>query len=177
LRLLAVLPLAFFAVSAVANLQAGTPVTLLWLCNVSNLLLAAGLAVPWPRATWIATLWLIVSMPIWAVDAALYNGFEAHSFLTHIAAPVVGLVALRRVAKPAGIWWQALVFLAALQVVSRLVAAPATNVNAAFATYTPFARLLPSYPLFWLVNTAAFALVLFPLERALARLAPSRMLG
>jgi hypothetical protein len=176
-RRLAVLPLAFFAVTTAVNIVDGTPAILLWLCNACNVLLAIGLAAPWPRAVWIATMWLVVSMPIWAVDAALYSGFEVHSFLTHVAAPLVGLYALRFVPKPPGLWWQALTFLAALQLVSRLVTPPAANVNAAFATYQPLARLVPSYPVYWLGTTCAFALALALSERVLARLASSRMLG
>jgi hypothetical protein len=157
------LPLLFFAYAAAA----GPPRMLLWLCNVCNLLLAAGLLLPWPRATWIATLWLVVSMPIWFLDAWYRSGFELHSFLTHIAAPVIGLAALRPVPKPPRLWWQALAFLAALQLVTWAVLSPAGNVNSAFAVYAPFAGLAPNYPTYWVANTAVFAVALALLERML----------
>src|SRR5262249_14599356 len=156
------IPLAFFAYAAVA----GPPFMLFWLCNACNLLLAAGYLIPWPRAVWIATLWLVVSMPIWFLDAWFRSGFELHSFLTHIAAPLLGLARLRRIPRPSpGVWWQALAFLTALQLVTRVTIGPTGNVNSAFAVYEPFARFTSSYPLYWLVNTAAFAVALLALER------------
>jgi hypothetical protein len=168
-RAAALLPVGFYAWAVAVNLLDHTPANDLWLCNVLNLVLAAGLALAWPRGVALATLWLVVTVPIWAVDAALVSGFEVHSFATHFGALGLGLYAARRAPWPRGLWWQALVFLAGLQIVTRLVTPAAENVNAAFAPYGPLARLCPAYPAFWLANTATFAVALFAVERVVRR--------
>ena len=173
-RVLALLPFSFFLLAAFVNARAGTLHNLFWVCNVMNLVLAASLAARWPRGIWIATLWLLTGTPLWLWDAILTNVFDVHSFLTHVAAAGLGVWALFRTPRPRHLWWQAVLAAIALQLVTRALTPPETNVNVAFAAYGPVARALPGlaawYPLAWAVNIATFCVTMLVLDTALARI-------
>jgi hypothetical protein len=166
-RALGLLPAAFFAAAAAHNLAAGTPQMLLWVCNLANVLLAVGLAAAWPLAIWIATLWLLLGVPLWGMDAIVSGELLAHSFFTHVAAAVVGVLALRRTPRPQrALWWRAVLFGIGGQLAARLLSAPADNINVAFAPYHALAGVFPPFPAGWALNIAAFALLMAALEFA-----------
>jgi hypothetical protein len=176
-RALALFPASFFLLALVVNLRAGTLHNLVWVCNVMNVALAASLALAWPRGIWLATLWLVVGSPLWLWDAFETGVFEAHSFLTHVAATGVGLVALRRIPRPRHLWWQAVLVGIALQLAARALTTPEHNVNVAFAAYAPLARALPAlaawFPLAAAANVAVFGATMLALEALLARVSRS----
>jgi hypothetical protein len=177
MRLLALLPLAFFAFTAAHNVRAGTPHMLFWVCNVSNILLAVALAARWPRGIWIATLWVLSGTPLWILDAWLTRSFTVHSFFTHIVAAVIGILVLRRLPPPAprGLWWQAVLFGLGCQLLARLFTPAEANVNIAFATYHSMSHVLPGFAAGWLFSLTSFIVAMIALEIALRRIAsPSR---
>lgn len=115
-------------------------------------------------------------MPIWAADAWLYSGAELHSYFTHIVTTALGFAVLPQVPKSRGLWWQALLLLASLQIVTRLTTAPSDNVNSAWATWAPLAPLVPNHLIYWLGNAVLFAPLLAGLERLLERRTRKRLL-
>ena len=176
-RLLALFPASFFLLAALVNLRDGTLYNLVWVCNVMNVALAASLALAWARGIWIATLWILIGSPLWFLDASLTGVFDAHSFLTHVVAAGLGVWALFRTPHPRHLWWQALLVGFALQVITRQITPPEINVTIAFAAYAPIGRALPfltgSFAVAWAANIGAFAVMLFCLDTALARITKS----
>ena len=178
MRALGLLPAVFFAITAVHNVRAGTPHMLFWICNVSNVLMAVSLAARWPRGVWISTLWVITGTPLWILDASLTHAFSVHSFFTHVVAGVIGVLVLRKMPAPRGVWWQAVLFAIGCQVLARAFTPAEYNVNVAFGSYHSMARILPGFALGWLFNLAIFIVVMFALELVLRRIVsmPSRII-
>ncbi len=168
MRWLGLLPAAFLAVAAVVYVRAGTPGTLLWVCNVSNGLLAISMLAAWPRGIWIASLWLLAGVPLWLMDGFLGEGFQTHSFLTHFAAAAVGLVALRRLPRQRGVWWQAVAYAVSLQLPARLLTPPEENVNVAFTAYHSLSHVVP-FAASFVLNILVFLVAMRGLEAILVR--------
>ena len=141
---------------------------LLWICNVSNLLLAAGLLSRSGTVTWVATLWLLVGMPLWLWDG-LTDAFASHSFVTHVGSATVGLLSLSALDKRRRVWWMALGYATALQWLSRAVTPPGPNVNSAHTVYRQLTGVFSSYPTYWVVSFIGLLVVFAVLERVVER--------
>ena len=175
-RLLGILPLAFFTIRAIEYVWfAGTPEQILWCCHVSNLLLGLGMLLNNPRSVRIASLWLLVGLPPWAIDMFITGLVTPVSILSHLGGSLVALYALQQ-ARPTGRDWPAaLLFFVALQQLTRLltVPGPLTNVNVAHFAYGPLREALPDYTVYILLNTALAGLILLALDRMLCLIFPS----
>lgn len=169
-RWIGLLPLGFLSLAVAVNARSGTPETLLWICNVSNALLAIAIFAAWPRGLWAATLWLIVGMPLWFIDSWANHTLAPHSFLTHIVSAALGVWAVRRVPAPEGIWWQSLIYGVSLCGLARLLTAPEANVNLAYRVPGPTTELMPSFAVSWVVHTAALGAALWGVQKVLGKL-------
>ncbi len=87
------LPLATFGWTAVAHVAAGTPHDILWICNVSALLLASAMLARWSLGLRVAGLWLWLGMPLWLADAVHTGEFAGHSLATHFVLPMLAVLA------------------------------------------------------------------------------------
>ena len=114
-RLLGLVPLLNFAYVFHFHASRGTLPELLWVCNVCSLLLGIGLLARWMTLVKTATVWLLVGAPLWAVEAARTDGWLAHSFVTHLLQPAIGIGVLRRFPARQRTWWIALAMLAVAQ--------------------------------------------------------------
>jgi hypothetical protein len=176
-RLLGVLPIAFFAATLIAHARDESAWTLLWMCNVSNLVLAAGFLLGRQWLIWLATLWLIVGLPLWIWNTILNDDLHLHSVFTHGVAPFMGLWAIRGRPPVRGAWALALLLGMSLQVFCHFVTPPELNINVSHATYKGLPDVFSSYPVYAALNTLAFAVALWAIEYALVRLWAARPAG
>ena len=171
-RLLAPLPLGFFAAHAAFHLAAGRPEELLWTCTAANLVLAVGLLVPSANLVAVALAWLVLGNALWTVDLCSGGAFYPTSLLTHLGGAAVAIVAVvTRLGWPAGAWWRAVVLLFGLQSLCRLVTPPAANVNLAFDLYPGMELYFPTYRHYWAALLLLSAATFFAAERLFRALA------
>lgn len=168
-RLIGVLPIVFFAVTLASHARDHSAWTLLWMCNLCNLVLAAGLLLRRQWLIWVATTWLILGLPLWIWNTFLNSDFHLHSLFTHAVAPIVGLWAMRGRPAVRGTWMVATLFGAAVQGVCRAITPPELNINVSHASYKGLPDIFASYPVYATLNLIAFALALLAMEKTLAR--------
>lgn len=179
-RLLGIAPLAFFTAHLLFYLSdpfyASTNgvENMLWMCNVANLLLGAGLLFGAPRVIRLAVFWLIPGLPIWLFDAFLRGGLLFTSFLTHIGGLVVGLIAMRRVRADKWSWLYAFVWYLLIQQLSRLFTSEYWNVNVAHRIYSGYEKIVSQYWQFWLLTSLMIAVGLCVIGLILIKLFPPR---
>jgi len=126
------LAVAFFAIHAARQLQAGTPGNLLWACHVADLCVGVGLIFRKPSVCAAGVLLLIVGVPLWIINLAYGGAFYPTSILTHVGGLTIGIVGLRRTGMPQESWLVAVGIVAALVLAARAFTGPAANINLAF---------------------------------------------
>jgi hypothetical protein len=147
---------------------------MLWMCNVANLMLAAGLLLGAKRVIRLAVMWLIPGLPIWLFDAFLRGGLLFTSFLTHIGGLVVGLIVMRRVRADKWSWLFAFGWYLLVQQLSRLFTSDYWNVNVAHRIYPGYESVVSHYWQFWLLTTLMVAVGLCVIGLVLIKLFPPR---
>ncbi len=169
LRWLGLLAFLFYAVHGGYHVRRGHPEDLLWICHLGALGIAAGLLSGSPTANAIGVLWLAAGVPLWVVDLASGGDFHPTSLLTHLGGLALGVVGLRWLGLPAGVWWKALVGLIVVALACRVTTPAPANVNLAF-TFWPAERSVSFVHVASLVAALALAgAVLYGLERGLMR--------
>ena len=166
LRLAGLVPLSFFIIRMVDYLRWHTPAHIWWSCHMANLTLGAGLLLSNRLLTRLAVLWLILGLPPWALDMWATGIVWPSSLLTHLGGALFALWVIAQVRMARSVWGWALLWFLALQLWSRFVTPPETNVNAAFHGYGATQHWFSSYWQYWLANTAGAALLLWPGERS-----------
>jgi hypothetical protein len=172
MKWLGLLALAFYAAHGASCVWRGHAEDVLWSCHVAAVLVGVGLL--GGGATWVAVgvTWLIVGEPLWVFDVATGGVLTPTSLLTHVGGLVVGLIGLRQLGVPAGVWWKALLALAALQQLCRWVTPRQANVNAAFTVYPWMQPYFSSYGRYYVAMLLLFGLLFFATEQALRKLVP-----
>jgi hypothetical protein len=160
LTCLGLLAVVFYAVHASHELWMGRPEGLLWSCHLGSLAVGVGLLLRWPTWIGVGLLWLVVGLPLWAIESARRVGFEPTSPLTHVGGLVLGLLGVRKLGLPRPIWWKASALLVALQLVSRWITPERANINLAFAIWPGWERYFPSYVVY-ITSIDLLGLVLF----------------
>jgi hypothetical protein len=171
-RLLGLLPLMFFCAHAFYYWRRGEAGHVLWLCNVGNLLLAAGLLLDRPVLTRVAAVWLVPGVGIWYWYVVRPYGFVPSSTAAHLGGLAVGFYALARVRIPRRTWLYALLWYLLVQQVCRLITRPDLNVNVAHRVYEGWTTIFGAYWQFWLALTALVAAFLWLLVLLLSKLWP-----
>lgn len=179
-RLLGLLPLAFFIahfwVYSLAELPHSTD-NMLWMCNVSNLTLAIGLLFDLRWLTRLSVIWLIPGLPLWLLEVVGHGGWMLTSFLTHIGALIVGLVAMRWVRTDKWMWLYAFCWFIFIQQISRMVTSteyPFWNVNVAHTIYKGYENAVSHYWQFWVITTLMISVGMLALSFILWMLFPTR---
>lgn len=137
---------------------------LLWICNVAVLVLAAGCF--FGRAGFVAVgvSWLAFGTPIWLLDLATGKGMIVTSPLVHVVAPVVGVLAVRRLGWPRGTWLASTVASVGLLALTRVVGSARTNVNLAFRIHDGWEERFGAHAPFLALIVAVGAAVFFGVE-------------
>jgi len=181
-RLLGILPLMFFLAQAAHYWQINQLGHLLWMCNVGNVLLAAGLFLDQPRLIRVAVVWSVPGLFVWWRYVVMeWFGYATldwwavmSSTLAHVGGLIVGLISLRRIRMDRVTWLYAFAWYLAVQFISRLATRAALNVNVSHRIYVAWEREFQSYFKFWIVLTVAVASSLWLLTWTLNKLWPCR---
>ncbi len=160
LRLLGLLPLVFFCAHALYYWRRGEAGHILWMCNIGNLLLAAGLLLSLPALVRVATVWLIPGLCLWLWYAVRFWGFVPTSIFAHMGGLTVGMFALAHIRVARRTWLHALAWYLCVQLVCRFVTPPALNVNVAHRVYEGWEDTFSAYWQFWLATTTVVAALL-----------------
>ncbi|HLG15495.1 MAG TPA: hypothetical protein VJH03_13485 [Blastocatellia bacterium] len=171
-RLLGFLPLVFFLAHSVYYWKNGGLGNLLWMCNVANLMLAAGLMLGWRWLIRLSVIWLVPGLPLWLYYVAFTGGWLLTSFFTHVGGLIVGLAALSAVRASEWTWLHGFAWYVILQQVSRVATAPELNVNVAHSVYQGWENAFGAYWQYWLATTALTAVGLWILGWILLKLFP-----
>lgn len=172
-RLIGLLPLSFFLAQAIHYWRVGGAGNLLWMCNIGNVLLAAGLFLNHRELIRAAAIWTIPGLGIWIRYVLFEYDFVFSSALAHVGGMVVALIVLRRVRMDRIAWVYAFIWYLFMQVVSRLVTAPVLNTNVAHRIQTGWENAFSSYWKFWIILTALVALCLWAIGMVLSWIWPA----
>lgn len=147
----------FYAAHAVYYLYRRQPEHLLWICHLGALVLGIGLVMRQGTLNAVGTLWLLVGLPLWFYDLTKGGKVPPTSFLTHIGGPILGLIGVKKLGMPTGLWWKALVGIVPIYGLSRLLTPPDANVNLSHAIYPGSEAWFPSYPVYVASLAALYA--------------------
>jgi len=128
-RWLGLLGMLFYAGHAGRRALLGHPEHLLWMCHVGALLVATGLLAQVAGINAIGTQWLMAGVPLWLADLARGSEFFPTTLLTHVGGLLLGLVGLRTLGLPHGVWWKSAAALVLLAALSRVVTPAVDDVN------------------------------------------------
>jgi hypothetical protein len=174
LRLLGLLPLAFFSAQALHYWQINELGHMLWMCNIGNLLLALGLFFEQAILTRVAVIWMVPGVAVWFLYVVptwgmLLTGRFGYaelfgvvsSTLAHLGGFSVGIVVLRKVGMEARAWFYAFIWYFVVQLLSRLVTPAEMNVNLAHRIQAGWEETFSSYLRFWFVLTLLVGICLW----------------
>ena len=153
LRLLGIFPLFFFLAQAVHYWKINELGHLLWMCNIGNLILALGLFLEKPVLIRLAAIWTIPGLVVWIMYVVLAWGVFLTSTLAHVGGLGVALIALSQYGMDRNAWRWAFAWYLLVQLASRVVTAPALNVNLAHSMQPGWESAFQSYFTFWIVLT------------------------
>jgi hypothetical protein len=173
-RLMGLLPLAFFIAHTLYYLEHGGLAHMLWMCNIANLVLAAGLLLNRPLLIRLAVIWLIPGLPLWFWFVVREGGWLLTSFLGHVGGLIVGVIALLKVRAARGMWLYALAWYLLIQQLCRLFTPADLNVNVAHSVYQGWESVISSYWQYWIITTLMVAAGLWLIEIILLKLLPPR---
>jgi hypothetical protein len=181
--LFGILPLFFFFAQAIHYWRIDQLGHMLWMCNIGNFLLAAGLFLDEPVLIRVAVIWSIPGLLIWfryvVTDWFSYSvldwGAIVASTLAHIGGLGVGLFALAKVGMNRSTWLYSLAWFIILQVVSHVATPPDLNVNLSQHVYESCQGYFKEYWRFWIVMTLVVAVGSWLLGRGLSMVWPSRL--
>ena len=145
---LGVAAVSFYAVHAGQYLLRRQPENVLWICHLGALGVGVGLLLRQANIVAVGTLWLLVGLPLWLTDLRSGGEFIPTSLLTHVGGLVAGLVGLRQLGLPRGLWWKAVAASVPVLIVSRLLTPPSANINLSHRVHPGSESLFPSHPLY-----------------------------
>jgi hypothetical protein len=171
-RLLGFLPLCFFIGHLRYHLLYNTPENMLWMCNFSNLLLAAGFFLDLPVLIRVAFVWGIPAVPLWIIDMLHTGDYPVSTFFSHLGGFAVGVLAMGKVRSQRWLWIYAFVYAIVLQQVSRWITPPSLNVNVAFRPYYGWESTFAVYWQWWLFIAVVAGTALWLMGLLLWRIFP-----
>lgn len=143
---------------------------LLWMCNAANALLALGWLTGRRRLAGAAAPWPVLGIAPWLLDILATGVTSWPSVFSHAAGLAGALLYARERRLDALDWPGGMLLYLALMGAARLWTAPELNVNLAFRQYEGWEKLLPNYPLYLALTTAAAGALLAATISGLRRL-------
>lgn len=172
-RLLGFFPLLFFFFQALHYWRINEFGHMLWMCNIGNLLLAAGLFMNRPLLMRIAIIWTIPGLIVWFVYVVLAWGVFFTSTVAHVGGIVMGMIVLRKIGMDRRAWLYAFGWYLVIQFLSHWITSPALNVNLAHRMQDGWDHTFSAYWQFLLTLNLGTALVLWLVGLGLWKLRPS----
>jgi len=186
LRLLGILPLAFFSAQAIHYWHINELGHALWMCNIGNLLLAIGLFLEEAVLIRVAVIWMLPGLVVWVLYVVPTWGMlltgrlglgqffgVLSSTLAHVGGASVGMVVLSKVRMDARAWFHAYVWYFVVQLLSRLLTPPAMNINLSHRIQDGWEQTFSAYWKFWVLLTLLVGLALWILGSLLKALWPA----
>jgi hypothetical protein len=174
-RLLGLIPLILFLARLRDLIELGEVGHILWMCHLSNVILALGLFLACPLLVRISIPWLVFGLPLWIWDMTqmgVIGGLT--SFGTHIGGLLVGLFAVSRMRYDRKSWLYALIYYLVVQQVCRMITPVELNVNIAHKIYYGWETMFSAYWQYWLVTTITAAVFLWVIGFLLMKLFPPK---
>jgi hypothetical protein len=169
-RLLSILPLIFFVARLIELTGRRETAHILWVCHISNLLIALGLFLGYVELVRVSVLWLIIGAPLWPIDIARTGIMELTSIGTHYAGLVIGLLALRQSGVGKYSWLYALTWFLLLQQLTRIFTPAELNINLAHSIYPGWEQSFSTYGQYWLFTIVGAAICLWLISNVLSRI-------
>ncbi len=119
-RLLGFFPLMLFGARLLELNSRGETADILWICHISNLLIALGLFLGYIELVYISTLWLIIGAPLWPIEIIRTGIMELTSIGTHYVGLTIGLLLIRQLGVGKRSWLYALIWFLLLQQFTRM---------------------------------------------------------
>lgn len=174
-RLMGILPLGFFFVQLHHHWSHGAAGNMLWMCNISNLILALGILFNIPLLIRVSGYWLIVGLPLWLIDLWQFGDKPIATFCVHIGGLVVAVSAIKQIGLREVTWGYAFGWFLIVQQLSRLLTAPQLNVNLAHSSRGLTTTLVvESYVIFWFLSSLFLLLALWLTEQLLGKFITGR---
>jgi hypothetical protein len=165
-RMLGVLPVAFFFLQAFHYHQIGHLDEILWFCHVANMGLGLGLLFAQEQLVRTALLWTLAGVLPWAGDFLATGILPSWtSILMHLGGGSVSLLALRNLRARGGFWIRSLMGFVAMQALCRWGTNPAFNVNLSHSVWGGWEKFFPFYLSYWAFIVGLTGLVLWGTER------------
>jgi len=165
--LLAGAALLIFSFNLLSNIQHGRAADSLWACHLSTLLLGFGILLGVSVLIRIATLWIVVGVPLWLYDLLLGNELRIFSSLTHIGGLLIALYALSIIGFRSTTWLYALLLFFVLQAVCSVTTPEVLNVNVSQYIRAEWQWLFSSYSWYWIFNTLLGGFGMYIADRVL----------
>lgn len=153
-RISGIVPLCFFLAHWHHHASLGQAEYILWLCNLNNLLLGAGLLLDQPVLFQAGILWLIPTLPLWFIESWEYRDFPVTSVLSHAGSVAFGLLFLKRIGMNRNAWIAAVIWGFGVQLLCRLFTDPALNINVSHDMYPGWKNTFSHYWQFWIFVAA-----------------------
>jgi hypothetical protein len=174
-RLIGVLPISMFIARAIQYIQLGEPGWIIASCHISNLMLGVGMIFRTPLLIRVGAIWLVIGLPMWAIDAVLSWVLWWSSIYSHVGGFLIALYAISKTRATGKSWLLALVWFVFLQLVTRYTTTPKTlemNPNVAHFTYPLVEGWFSSYWEFWPVCLIFIAVMVWGVEVTLRMFYP-----
>lgn len=172
-QLIGALPLLIFLYRLVQYIQVGTPDWIMYNCHVTMVLLSAGMVFGIPLLIRVATIWLVIGLPMWIIDAYFIQELWIASIVSHLGGFLLAIYAIRRVRATGKSWGPAVAWFLLWQMVTRYTTAPELNINIAHTPYEFSRAWFGSYWAFWPLCALAVGLLAWTAEFGLARVYPA----
>jgi len=167
-RLSGLFPLILFGARLVELNSRGESAHILWICHISNLLIALGLFLGHVELIRISTLWLIIGAPLWPIEIFRTGIMELTSIGTHYVGLMIGLLIIRQFGMGKRSWLYALLWFLFLQQITRLFTPAVLNINLAHSIYPGWEQFFSAYWLYWIFIIVSSAICLWLFSNVLS---------